>query len=75
MATNPDYRDLLQCFADEQVEYLIVGAYAVIYHAEPRYTKDIDLLVRPTPGNAERVWRALERALPCGAAPRSVRAA
>lgn len=61
MATNPDYADLLRAFTDEQVEFLIVGAYAVIFHAEPRYTKDLDVWVRATEENAGRVLRALGR--------------
>jgi len=38
---------------------LIIGGYAVIKHAEPRYTKDLDLWVSPDAENAERVYRAL----------------
>lgn len=61
MASNPDFKDLLQLLSEEKVDYLIVGAHAVVYFAEPRYTKDLDVFVRPTPDNAERVWRALVR--------------
>ncbi|MFH1037345.1 MAG: hypothetical protein V1789_01570 [PVC group bacterium] len=45
---------------DHGVEYLLVGAYAVIYYTTPRYTKDVDVWVRPTPENAHNVWLALE---------------
>jgi hypothetical protein len=38
---------------------LIIGGYAVIKHAEPRYTKDLDLWVSPDAENAERVYKAL----------------
>jgi len=61
MEINPDYRDLFKLLAEEGVEYLVVGAHAVIYYAEPRYTKDLDVLVRPVADNAQRVWRALTR--------------
>ncbi len=61
MGINPDFADLLRIFYEEKVEYLIVGAYAVIFYTEPRYTKDLDIWVNPTPENAKRVWRALER--------------
>jgi len=61
MSANPDYKDLFRLFSEEGVEYLIVGAHAVIYYAEPRYTKDVDILVRPSPENAKRVWKALAR--------------
>lgn len=56
---NQDFRELLQIFSDAQVRYLIIGGYAVIKHAEPRYTKDLDLWVSPDVENAERVYNAL----------------
>jgi hypothetical protein len=58
---NPDYRDMLSAFDDEKVEYLVVGAYALAAHGLPRATGDIDLWVRPTSENAQRVWKALVR--------------
>jgi hypothetical protein len=59
MNGNRDFRDLLQCLNEAGARYLIVGAYAVIYHSEPRYTKDLDIWTEPTPDNAGRVWNAL----------------
>lgn len=56
---NSDFKELLQCFNDNAAEYLIVGGYAVIEYAEPRYTKDLDVWVRAESSNAERVFRAL----------------
>ena len=61
METHSDFKELLELFNAEQVEYLIVGGYAVAYHGAPRYTGDIDLLVRTTKENASRVLRALDR--------------
>lgn len=58
---NDDYRDILRAFADEQVEFLLVGAYALAAHGYPRATMDIDLWVMPSPENAEAVLRALQR--------------
>ncbi len=58
---NPDFRDILSAFVDEGVEFLLVGAYALAVHGHPRATGDLDLWVRPSPENARRVWRALER--------------
>ena len=58
-AGSPDFRDLLRAFAESGVRYLIVGAYAVTYYTEPRFTKDLDVWVDPTPENAKRVWKAL----------------
>lgn len=56
---NRDFRDILSSFNTERVEYLVVGAYALAAHGLPRATGDIDLWVRPTPANAQRVERAL----------------
>lgn len=42
------------------VEFVIVGAYAVIFHGNPRLTEDIDFLVRPTPENTRRLRSALQ---------------
>lgn len=54
-----DYKDLLSAFHTHGVRYLVVGAYAVIYHAQPRFTKDIDLLIKADPVNAQATYSAL----------------
>lgn len=56
MAENPDFNDLFAAFNDADVRFLVVGAYAVIHYTEPRYTKDLDVWVKPTPTNAARVF-------------------
>ena len=58
---HEDFRDLLVLFADAGVEFVIVGAYALALHGAPRASGDIDLFVRPTPGNAACVFAALAR--------------
>jgi hypothetical protein len=58
---NPDFRDILSAFSDEQVEFLVVGAYALAAHGLPRATGDIDLWIRRSDENAQRVLRALKR--------------
>jgi hypothetical protein len=55
---NQDFKELLQVFAELDVEYLIAGGYAVIFHTQPRYTKDLDLWIKPSPENAKRLQRA-----------------
>jgi hypothetical protein len=57
---NPDFLDMLSALSDARAEFLVVGAHAVAVHARPRATGDLDLWVRPTGENAERVWHALE---------------
>jgi hypothetical protein len=54
-----DFKELLSAFNGHHVRYLIVGAYAVGVHAQPRATKDLDLLIRTDPGNAAAVYSAL----------------
>ena len=54
-----DYKDLLSAFNAHGVRYLIVGAYAVIFHAQPRFTKDIDLFIQADPANARAIYAAL----------------
>jgi predicted nucleotidyltransferase len=58
---NPDFRDILSCLKDEEVEFIIVGAYALAAHGFPRATGDIDILVRTSSVNAHKVMRALAR--------------
>lgn len=50
---------LLRAFSVHEVRYLIVGAHALGYWAQPRTTGDLDLFVEPTPANAARVHAAL----------------
>jgi len=54
-----DYKDLLSAFNAHGVRYLIVGAYAVTFHAQPRFTKDIDLFIQADPANARATYAAL----------------
>lgn len=49
---HSEYRELLSDFNRHRVRYLVVGGYAVIRYTEPRYTKDLDVWVDPSPDNA-----------------------
>lgn len=60
METISDFEDLLALLEEHQVHYLIVGGLAFIYHAKPRYTKDMDIWVDPDPTNIERANQALK---------------
>ncbi|MFQ5616459.1 MAG: DUF6036 family nucleotidyltransferase [Anaerolineales bacterium] len=59
MFVNSDFTDLLKLFSDNNVRYLIIGGYAVIQYAEPRYTKDLDLWISTDTTNAASVYAAL----------------
>ena len=54
-----DFLELLRVFAKHRVRYALIGGYAVGIHAEPRYTKDLDILISANPKNAARVLKAL----------------
>jgi hypothetical protein len=55
----PDFKELLSILNAHKVKYLIVGGYAVGFHAQPRATKDLDILIRPDAQNAKAVYDAL----------------
>jgi predicted nucleotidyltransferase len=56
---NKDYKEMLLCLLEENVKFLLVGAYAVAVHGYPRATKDIDFFVWATPANASNLMKAL----------------
>jgi hypothetical protein len=56
-----DFKELLSIFNAHRVKYLIVGGYAVSFHAQPRATNDIDLLIKPDEENAKAVYAALSK--------------
>ena len=60
MEIRNDFKELLELFNKNKVEYLIVGGYALAFHGAPRFTGDIDLYVRPVRENAERILGALD---------------
>jgi len=54
-----DLREFIELLNSLKVDYVVVGGHAVAFHGHPRFTGDIDFLVRPTRENAERLLRAL----------------
>jgi hypothetical protein len=59
MAVPKDLREFIESLNSHGVEYLIVGAHALAFHGFPRYTGDVDVLLRPTPENASRMEQVL----------------
>jgi len=59
MPVNRDFRDLFAALSAAGAEHLLVGGYALAFHSAPRFTKDLDVWVNPTPANAARVIAAL----------------
>ena len=56
----PDFQELLGLLNKNKVKYLVIGGYAVSRHAQPRVTKDLDILIQPAAKNAAAVFRALQ---------------
>lgn len=56
---NPDFKEMLSCLKDEAADFITVGAYALAAHGFPRATGGIDIWVRNSFDNAQRIMRAL----------------
>ncbi|MDH4270739.1 MAG: hypothetical protein OEW18_02050 [Candidatus Aminicenantes bacterium] len=59
MRIEKDFKEFIGSLNNNNVRYLIIGSFALSYYAEPRYTKDIDILVDATPSNADRLMNAI----------------
>ena len=58
---NEDYKEMLRVLLDNEVKFLIVGAYALGVYGYPRATGDVDIWVEPTPGNSQKVYKSLKQ--------------
>ena len=58
---NNDYKEMLQILLEEEVDFIVVGAYALAAHGVPRATGDIDIWIKTDTRNAERLIRALKK--------------
>ena len=61
MALNTDWKEFLNLLVSYDVEFLIVGAWALAHYGEPRMTGDIDLWVATSPENAEKVVQVIDK--------------
>ena len=57
---SSDLTELLAYLNRHRVKYVIVGGYAVMKYTEPRYTKDVDLLVEASTSNSKKLVSALK---------------
>lgn len=56
---SSDFEELLRCLNGRNVRAIVVGGHALAFHGRPRFTKDLDVFVDPTPTNADRLMSAL----------------
>lgn len=56
---NKDFKEFVALLNSNELEYLVVGGYALAAHGHPRYTGDLDIWVNPAPGNITRLLKAL----------------
>lgn len=56
---NKDYKEMLQILLDNEVEFLVVGAFAMGAYGYPRATGDIDIWITTTPENSQKTYKAL----------------
>jgi hypothetical protein len=56
---NQDFAEMLVALSEAGAKFMVIGAHAVAVYARPRATGDLDIWIRPTAENAERVWAAL----------------
>jgi predicted nucleotidyltransferase len=60
MVLNPDFREFIESLNSNGVRYLVIGGYAVAFHAHPRYTKVLDIWLEGSLENANRMVMALQ---------------
>ena len=60
MLLPEDWRAFIELLNLNEVEYMFVGAVALAHHGLPRYTGDLDILVRNSSQNTLRLESALK---------------
>ena len=55
MNLSADLREFIELLNSRGVDYVIVGAHSLAFHGCPRYTGDLDILIRPSPENAAKI--------------------
>lgn len=57
---SKDFKEFIALLNKNEVQYLIVGGYAVAIHGYPRYTKDLDIWIALSPENADKILKVLD---------------
>ena len=56
---SPDFKEFIELLNVHNVQYLIVGGYALAFHGHPRYTKDIDIWIATNTDNAQKMLNGI----------------
>ncbi|MCC6265403.1 MAG: hypothetical protein IT169_17655 [Bryobacterales bacterium] len=59
MLQSKDFIEFIESLNQHEVEFLVVGAFAVGYHARPRETSDLEVWIHTSNDNLQRIWLAL----------------
>lgn len=57
---SQDYEDLFRTLNAYKIKYLVVGAHAVVFYTQPRFTKDMDVWIPSELNESKRVYDALK---------------
>ena len=60
MEVQEDFKEFLALLNAHEVDFMVVGGYALAFHGAPRYTGDIDVFIKPDSNNAQRILNVLE---------------
>lgn len=60
MKPSKDFEEFFELLNENNVKYLVVGGYAFAVHAEPRFTKDLDIFIDRNPENATKLIKTIQ---------------
>jgi hypothetical protein len=60
MTLDPDFEDFIKLLNQHEVDYMIIGGYAMAFHGKPRYTGDLDIWIDISESNAQKMLLVIE---------------
>lgn len=60
MIFEQDFVDFIELLNEQQVKYMVVGAFALSFHGRPRHTGDLDIWIKPDAENAGKMVKVIE---------------
>lgn len=58
---HQDFKEFIKLLNEDEVEYLVVGAFAMAFHGFPRFTGDIDFWINNSEKNAKKVFSTIKK--------------